>query len=45
MLSGLSLKFIVPKTITCMSGSKLICTPASTITVEVDGMVMFWQIS
>ena len=28
-----------------MSGSKLMCTPASTITVEVDGMVMFWQIS
>ena len=21
------------------------CTPASTMTVEVDGMVMFWQIS
>src|SRR5215211_5951246 len=28
-----------------MSGSKLMCTPASTLTVEVDGMVMFWQIS
>src|SRR5262245_6398748 len=30
---------------TCMSGSKLMCTPASTITAEVSGMVMFWQIS
>src|SRR6476660_527534 len=28
-----------------MSVSKLMCTPASTMTVEVGGMVMFWQIS
>src|SRR5262245_16750634 len=28
-----------------MSGSKTRSTPASTITVEVDGIVMFWQIS
>jgi hypothetical protein len=36
---------IVPDTITCMLGSKMICTPGSTMTVEVAGILMFWQIS